>query len=524
MSTIAELVAKLTLDNSSFVNGIEESQSKLKGLSTSVSEGMKNVGGGMMKTGGMITAAAIPITMFFKSAISGASDLTEQVAKTDQVFKESSKDIHDWSKGITESFGIAIGEAYEYAGNYGNLFTNMGLADDMAADYSISLVELAADQAAFNNLPTVDVLGKIQSGMTGMYKSLKSLGINLNAAMVEEKAFELGLADANDEISQSALMQARYALILEQSSNAIGQTGRESEGLAFQQKKLAAEFKNLKDELGLKLIPIVLKVVGFISGLIDKFSGLSPTVKNVILVVGGLFAVLGPILVIVGSLVFAIGTLIPVFAAVAGFIAGAVAPILIVVAVIAVLIAGVVLLRKAWASNWGGIQDKVKSVTNFIQGIVNVFRKVLGGDFRGAGEDLRNIVINTWGKIKETIKDLLDKIQTFFKEVDWIQLGKDIINGIVRGILDTANWLYNTMGDVIGGIVDFTEGLLGIGSRSKVFFDMAKEVVAGFAEGLSVDANIGVQRAPSNSMKLYGPVTFAVSGELSVEDLLRQLI
>lgn len=626
MSTIANLVAKLTLDNSSFVNGIKDSQSKLKGLSTSVSDNLKNTGKQLMKTGGMLTVAALPVTAFFKSAIGGASDLAEQVAKTDQVFKGSSKEIHNWVDGVTDSFGIAIGDAYEYAGNYGNIFTNMGVADDMAADYSKSLVELAADQAAFNNLPTVDVLGKIQSGMTGNYMGLKSLGIVINATMVQEKALEMGLADANGEFTSGALVQARYALVLEQSQNALGQTSRESEGLAFQQKKLAAEFKNLKDELGTELLPHIIKGVKFIGDLIKKFAALSPEVKKNILIAGALFIALGPIITIIGALVTAVGFLVSPIGLAFAAIAGA-----------------AYLLKKAWDENFGGIQEKVQAFIDFLQpfaervralieegftpleavidvikGLFTVFEDgstYLEGFFElfGLGEEksraLATGIIGAFNSIKDFIKtvidfltpyvkkfiegikkfwadngeaimkkasqiwgtvvdvftyafnyissifkafsalfrgdfklfgkilgslarDLIEKVLKIFGEiiewfgdVDWGAVGKSIVEGLWAGILGAWEWLKGAFGNLVEGLVGFTEGLLDADSPSKVFAEIGKDVVAGFAEGLSVNANVvGVQRAPSNSMKLYGPTTFMVQGSLSIEDLLRQLV
>ena len=60
----------------------------------------------------------------------------------------------------------------------------------------------------------------------------------------------MGLADANGEVSQAATLQARYAVMLEQSKNAQGDFARTSDGLANSLKIADAEVANLKVQLG----------------------------------------------------------------------------------------------------------------------------------------------------------------------------------------------------------------------------------------------------------------------------------
>jgi hypothetical protein len=543
MSTIAELFVKLGLDSSAFKRGIDEAKTHVKSIND-VGQDMTAFGGKMVKTGGMISLSMAPATLIYKGMITNATDLGEQQAKTTQIFEDSSGAIIDWADNTTEAFGISKLEALEFAGNYGNILTNMGLTDEAAAGMSKTLIELAADQAAFNNLGTEEVLGKLESALVGEYMPVRQLGIVMYESSVKAKALQMGLADANGEVSTGALVQARAAMIIEQSGSAMGQFARESDGLAAQQKITKATFSDLKAELGAKLLPIMLKVMTALQKMINWFSGLSPGAQKAILAIGGFLIILGPVLVILGGLISAIGAIItfltgPAIAAIGGAIAAAMP----VIAVVVGIIAAVALLKTAWENNWGGIQEKTAVVVDwikgkvqafldaiqafwdkhgakitevvtkiwdgikrvfdiffgFIQGIVDTFLLILQGDFKGAGENLRETFINTWQKIKSLFSDLLKGIINTFKNIDWAQLGRDIINGIINGLKNAAQWLYNTISNIAGGVIDFAKGILGIESPSKVFAEIGEQINKGMALGINATVDL-----PENALSIPG--------------------
>jgi phage-related minor tail protein len=278
--------------------------------------------------------------------------------------------------------------------------------------------------------------------------------------------------------------------------------------------------------------------------MINWFSGLSPGAQKAILAIGGFLIILGPVLVILGGLISAIGAIItfltgPAIAAIGGAIAAA-AP---VIAVVVGIIAAVALLKTAWENNWGGIQEKTAVVVDwikgkvqafldaiqafwdkhgakitevvtkiwdgikrvfdiffgFIQGIVDTFLLILQGDFKGAGENLRETFINTWQKIKSLFSDLLKGIINTFKNIDWAQLGRDIINGIINGLKNAAQWLYNTISNIAGGVIDFAKGILGIESPSKVFAEIGEQINKGMALGIKATVDL-----PESALSIPG--------------------
>jgi hypothetical protein len=86
-----------------------------------------------------------------KASVGAASDLNEEVSKSQQVFGDASRGLEEWSKTTARSLGIARTEALRAAGTFGNLLNVVGVAPERSAEMSRALVQLAADLASFNN-------------------------------------------------------------------------------------------------------------------------------------------------------------------------------------------------------------------------------------------------------------------------------------------------------------------------------------------------------------------------------------
>ena len=188
-------------------------------------------------------------------AIDAASNLAESTSKAQVVFGDFFSDIQAFSQTAPQALGLANQQALEFAGTFGNLFVALGLSQEAAADLSPEIVQLGADLASFNNLEVGDALEKLRSGLVGEAEPLRSLGVNINEALTQAKALELGLVGVNGETVEAAKVQARYALIVEQTATAQGDFARTADGVANRQRTLTAEFENLRAEIGQALLP-----------------------------------------------------------------------------------------------------------------------------------------------------------------------------------------------------------------------------------------------------------------------------
>lgn len=258
-TTLMRLLVELGVDSTDFMEEMNKAESKAHSTGKGI---MKGIGGSLA---GIASAAGVALTAVsaaVASTIAPASNLAETMSKVGVVFEDNADIVLAWGKKSASAMGMSSQQAMEAAGTYGNLFRAMGITTDISTDMSMSLVQLASDLASFNNANPEEVLAALRSGLSGETEPLKRLGVNLNQALIEQKALEMGLWSGVGALDVSAKAQATYALILEQTTLAQGDFARTSEGLANQQRILAANFENIKATIGGYLLPVVNETVG----------------------------------------------------------------------------------------------------------------------------------------------------------------------------------------------------------------------------------------------------------------------
>jgi hypothetical protein len=260
MATLASLLVVMGMDTSAVTAGAAKAEGSLAGLGISA------------KTMGSViplaaAAAAVGVVKFAADAVAAASDFEESVNKVKVVFSDNSAEVIKWSETMAGSFGIAQQAALESAGTFGNLFDAMGLTEQAGTEMSQTLVEMAADLASFNNASPEDVLAAMQSGLTGQIRPLRQYGIEISEAALKQEALAEGITKSTTEMTLGEKVQLRYALILKQTGNAQGDFARTSEGLANQQRILAAQWEDLQVAIGILLLPAVVELTGALNDL-----------------------------------------------------------------------------------------------------------------------------------------------------------------------------------------------------------------------------------------------------------------
>ena len=149
------------------------------------------------KVGQVGVAAGVAFAGLGAKSVGLAVDFEESLSKAQQIFGDAAKGIEANAKGAASAVGLSQAEFLEAASSFGVFGKAAGLTGGDLATFSDDLVTVAADVASFNNLKPEEALTKLQAGLRGSKEPLQSIGVLINAAGVEAKALEMGLADAN---------------------------------------------------------------------------------------------------------------------------------------------------------------------------------------------------------------------------------------------------------------------------------------------------------------------------------------
>lgn len=219
------------------------------------------------KAGGLFLAAfaavglgqaAAAVKDFLTDAISAASDLSETQAKTGEIFGDSAKGLIDYSKTAASRLGQSQQTVLDGAATFGIFGKSAGLAGQDLVGFSTGMVELATDLASFNNTTPEQAIEAIGAALRGETEPMRAYGVLLDDATLRNRALALGLITTTKEaLTPQQKVLAAHAEILAQTGTAQGDFARTSDGLANQQRILAAEMDNVKVEIGTALLPVV---------------------------------------------------------------------------------------------------------------------------------------------------------------------------------------------------------------------------------------------------------------------------
>ncbi len=267
---------------------------------------MKNVGQDLTRN------ITLPVIALGGASVKLASDFNESLNKVQVSFGDSSKSVEDFADTTLKSFGIARGSALEMAALFGDMGTSLGMSQQEAANMATSLVGLAGDLASFKNVQ-IEVAQTALAGIfTGETESLKKLGIMTTEATLKNNEYFLSLGKSFSELTQLEKIQIRYAEVLRQSNNAVGDFARTNEGFANQMRMLQESMKETGEEIGQKLIPFAQRLINVFNDLLTRLNNLTDAQKDNVIQYGLLAAAIGPLLVMVSNLIINFGKLLPI--------------------------------------------------------------------------------------------------------------------------------------------------------------------------------------------------------------------
>jgi len=449
---------------------------------------------------------AAAVARFVGSSITAASDLSESINAVNVSFGESADGILALSEGSADALGISS-EAFNaiatrfssfagtIAGEGGDV---VGIIDDLSTR--------GADFASVFNLDVDEALTKFQSGLAGETEPLRQFGIDLSAAAVTAFALENGIADSAASMTEAQKVQARYALLMEQTNKVQGDFANTSGGLANSQRILSANVTDLQANLGAVLVPTLAAVTSAMVPVLDVVTQIftfltenAPTVLTFVGVIGALTVAFNATRIATAAYAAAQAILNVVLAA---------NPIGIVVVALAALAAGIVYLatrtqffQNVWKALSAFFVETVRILGAVWQSFTAAFTQALDG-IRNAFSAFANFFANLWQTIVNGFDIGIKTIISWFKDLPGRILdavgnlgrllygaGRDVMDGLFDGLRSMYNKVVGWVRGLGDRIKDTFEKVLRIFSPSRVFFDYGVNIGEGLILGMEAMEN-----------------------------------
>ena len=269
-------------DAKKFKKAIGEAQDKLGKFTSGVGTAAGNIAKGIGIIGGAAGGLAVVAgAELFKTG----EELISLDQKIGTVFSGQSLDkVTGWADEVAARMGLTSTQAAGLAANAGDLLKPMGFTADEAANMSTEIVGLSGALSEWSGgQRSVEETAEIlQKALLGERESLKSLGISINQAEVDQRAMNIATADGRDAITAMDKALATQELILEKSTDAQEAYAEGGNDLTAAQNKLKAAVGEVKEEMARKLLPVFARGAEVAVQLIDVFNeqGLGGVIRN----------------------------------------------------------------------------------------------------------------------------------------------------------------------------------------------------------------------------------------------------
>lgn len=391
-----------------------------KGRIQAFGDKMGQLGKSMSIAGAAASVAAIPISLFFKSASEEATNLEKNLTTLDIIagrFGVSGTKAKDAAQELGRELRIGVSAS---ANGLQNLL-KAGLNLDQATD----LMKRFTNEAITGKSSSI-TLSQAVENLSFAYATNNSAignlsGINENFINIIEKGRQALIKEgvAANTITEE---MAKYRGMIDLTNLTMGSSERFHGTLIDRQAELSQKITELKVSLGQLINPYITELVNWLIKLADWFNGLSERHKMIIVALGAIAIAVGPVLIVLGMLASGISAVITFFTLFSGVIVALSFPI-------ALLIAAVTALYFAWQTNFLGIQEVAMGVMNALMAVwTNVFLPMI--------QFIAQWITNHWTQIK-LVTDSTWKII-----VGLFQIAAALLGGITLTLLAllSGNW------------------------------------------------------------------------------------
>lgn len=231
----------------------------------------------------LMLGVTTPLTTLAVTSVKTAAEFQAFSNNFNQSFREMSDTVRAWAR----DFGDAVGRSRLQMETM--LSTTQAMLYPMlenraaAAQMSKAITQLAIDLGSFYDVADEEVLQALNSALVGNTESMRRFGIVVLDSTLELEAQRLGLQKTVSQMSEAEKMLLRYVQILRQTSDAHGDSIRNSQEFGNQLKALQAEFTDLRIEIGERLMPYATALLRWARDFLEALSNLDDETVHTLL-------------------------------------------------------------------------------------------------------------------------------------------------------------------------------------------------------------------------------------------------
>jgi len=166
-----------------------------------------------------------------------------------------------------KNLGMDPTKVMQYQATFAQVSKSIGVSAESALNFSKALTMLGGDWASLRNISFDQAWEKMASALAGQSRAVRSLGIDITNATLQEYAYKHGIEQKVSEMNQATKAQLRLLAILDQSKVAWGDLANTIESPSNQLRLLQQNAGNCARAFGNLFIPVLQRVLPLMNGL-----------------------------------------------------------------------------------------------------------------------------------------------------------------------------------------------------------------------------------------------------------------
>lgn len=221
------------------------------------------------------TVAAVAAIGTLVDKLSDCVNISNQFVENLNLFSvtmgESAAEAYEFAEAVNEALGIDTSDWVRYQGFFQSIGKGFGIVTEKADLMSQNLTQLSYDISSFYNTSVDEAYNKVVSGISGELEPLRRYGFALDEATLKQVAYEHGITQSVEAMTQAQKAQLRYVAILEQAGNIgiLGDMSRTIDNSANQLRILEARLEQFARAVGNMVMPILSEILPYLTAFIQ---------------------------------------------------------------------------------------------------------------------------------------------------------------------------------------------------------------------------------------------------------------
>lgn len=169
---------------------------------------------------GAVIAVAKKLSQMFGDWIEQSNEYVENLNLFSVAMGKAADEALNFAEKVNDAMGIDTSQWIRNQGTFKSIASGFGMVEDKANLMSQNLTQLGYDLSSFYNIKVEDAMLKLQSGIAGELEPLRRLGFALDVATLQQVAYNHGITQSINTMTQAQKAQIRYIAIMEQSTKA----------------------------------------------------------------------------------------------------------------------------------------------------------------------------------------------------------------------------------------------------------------------------------------------------------------